>query len=420
MSDPVSSEVIEPSAREIPLGQNRDFKVVLGSQGASAIGDAVNFTALPLLVFALTGSGLMMGIVGALQTLPDLLFGMVAGALADRGDRRRMMFLADLGRAALTALIPLSVFLGWPTIVVILIVSSPLSLLRTFFLAAYTAAVPTLVGRSQISLANSYFEAIYSSGYIVGPAVAGILSSAIGPGPTLAIDAATFAVSSLGLAFIRRDLRAPMDRKRNPLIEEIREGITFIAGHTVLRAAILFWGLLSILTAPLVAALTVHITRDLGYDDAVLGFVLAAYGVGTVVSALLTTRVPGRPVAPFLLGGTVITGILLLGVAVAGSEPALLLVSALAGVSQSAVFLTYISLRTVLSPYELMGRIGSTARTMSLGLQPVGLLIGGILIDVTSGSFTIALMGGALVLLGLAFLAVADLRHATLRVPRGS
>jgi ENTS family enterobactin (siderophore) exporter len=181
--------------RDVPLGRNRDFKVVLVSQGASAVGDAVSFTALPLLVFALTGSGLVMGIVGALQTLPDLLFGMVAGAMADRGDRKRMMFLADLGRAGLTALIPLSVLLEGPTLAVILLVSAPLSLLRTFFLAAYTASVPTLVGRSQITQANSYFEAIYSTGYIVGPAIAGILSSTIGPGPTLAIDAATFALS---------------------------------------------------------------------------------------------------------------------------------------------------------------------------------------------------------------------------------
>ena len=93
-----------------PLARNRDFKVLLSTQGISSLGDAVSFTALPLLVLALTGSGLAMGVVGALQTLPDLVFGMFAGALAVRSDRKRMMFLADLGRAVLTALIPLSVY----------------------------------------------------------------------------------------------------------------------------------------------------------------------------------------------------------------------------------------------------------------------------------------------------------------------
>ena len=78
-----------------PLGRNHDFRVLLTSQGISALGDAVSFTALPLLVLALTGSGLAMGIVGALSMLPDLFFGMIAGALADRSDRKRMMFVAD-------------------------------------------------------------------------------------------------------------------------------------------------------------------------------------------------------------------------------------------------------------------------------------------------------------------------------------
>ena len=94
---------MRPRHHDEPLARNRDFRVLLSSQGVSALGDAVSFTALPLLVLALTGSGLAMGIVGALQTLPDLVFGMVAGALADRHDRKRMMFLADLGRAVLTA-----------------------------------------------------------------------------------------------------------------------------------------------------------------------------------------------------------------------------------------------------------------------------------------------------------------------------
>src|SRR5258707_819161 len=104
---------------EEPLGRNHDFRALLSTQGVSSIGDAVSFTALPLLVFALTGSGAAMGAVGALQTLPDLFFGMVAGALADRSNRKKMMFIADSGRAVLTALIPISVWLGGPTLAVI-------------------------------------------------------------------------------------------------------------------------------------------------------------------------------------------------------------------------------------------------------------------------------------------------------------
>ena len=403
----------------IPLTENRDFKVLLTSQGISSLGDAVSFTALPLLVLALTGSGFAMGIVGAVQTLPDLVFGMVAGALADRSDRKRMMLLADLGRAVLTALIPISIALGGPTMAVILLVAAPLSILRSFFLASYTASVPAVVGRGQIGRANSYFEAIYSVGFIVGPAIAGVLATTIGPGPTLGIDAVSFAFSAIGLLFVRRDLRAPVERPRGPLLQEIREGIDYIAGDPTLRSAILFWGAISILTAPLVSALAVHITRDLGYPPSILGLVLMAYGVGTVIGALISARTGTRgSVAPFLLGGTVVTAAALIVLAITPEVPVMVAVAIVSGVAQSMVLLTYLTLRTVYSPDALLGRIGSTARTISLGLQPIGLLAGGALIDLTSGSTTIVLMGISIALVSLVFAPVRGLRRATLQPVR--
>ena len=401
--------------REASLLENRDFRVMLSSQGVSSLGDAVSFTALPLLVLALTGSGFAMGIVGALQTFPDLVVGMVAGALADRSDRKRMMLLADLGRALLTALIPLSVALNGPTMAVILVVAAPLSVLRAFFLAGYTSSVPALVGRSQIARANSYFETVYSSGYIIGPAIAGVLATTIGPGPTLAIDAVSFALSGLGLAFVKRDIVAPVDRPREPLLTEIRQGIDFILGHPVLRTAILFWGATSIVTAPLVTVLAVRITRDLAYEASILGLLLTAFGIGTVAGALLTARLATRRhVGLVLLGGNLVTAATLLIVSITVEIPLLLGIALVAGVAQSMVLVTYLTLRTALSPDALLGRVGSTARTISLGLQPVGLLVGGALIDLTGGSTTLALMGLAVAVISLVFVPIGALRRASL------
>ena len=415
-SEPAAQPLAEPI--DVPLAQNRDFRVLLTSQGISSLGDGVSFAALPLLVLALTGSGFAMGIVGALQTLPDLFFGMVAGAIADRSDRKRMMFLADLGRAGLTALIPISVALGGPTMAVILLVAAPTSILRSFFLAGYTASVPALVGRSQIGRANSYFEAVYSAGYIIGPAIAGVLAATIGPGPTLAIDALSFALSALGLLFVRRDLRAPVDRPRRRLLTEIREGIDFIAADPTLRTVILFWGATSILLAPLVTALAVHVTRDLGEPPSVLGLILASYGVGTVLGSLLTARRIGRGrVAEILLGGNLVIGLALVVVAVSVATPLQIGAAFVAGIAQSMVLVTYITLRTAYSPDDLLGRIGSTARSISLGLQPIGLLVGGALIDLTSGSATIALIGVAVATIALVFAPIAAMRHATV-MPR--
>ncbi len=244
------------------LRHNRDFRIVLGGQAVSAFGDAISFTVLPLLVVALTGSGIAMGIVGALQMLPDLLLGLPAGALADRWDRRRMIILADLGRALLTALIPLSVLLGWPTMGVILLVTFPINALRVVFLAAWTAVMPSIVEVDQVGRSSGYAEAVFSASFVFGPAIAGVLVAVLGPGPTLAIDAASFVFSAVSLMLIRRPLRADRDGVDAHLLAEIREGIAYIVGEPVLRVVIPFWTVIAVATAPVASVVIYFLTVD--------------------------------------------------------------------------------------------------------------------------------------------------------------
>ncbi|HEY3522383.1 MAG TPA: MFS transporter, partial [Candidatus Limnocylindrales bacterium] len=242
-----------------PLRQNRDLRIFVAGQGISALGDAVSITALPLLVLALTGSGVALGVVGALGTLPDLAVALFAGALADRSDRKRMMLAADLGRAVLTALIPISVALGGPTMGVILVVAAPLSVLRAVFRSGYISSLPSLVGRPQLAPANALLETVYSVAFIVGPTIAGVLAAAVGPGPTIAIDAVSYAISSLGLFLVSRDLRPPADRAPSSIVADVREGIVHIVNDPLLRAAILVFSSYSAAIASVVAGLAFRI-----------------------------------------------------------------------------------------------------------------------------------------------------------------
>ena len=243
-------------ATDQSLRRNRDFLTLLVSQSVSVVGDAVSATAMPLLILALTGSGLVMGIVGAVSTAADFLMGTIAGALADRGDRKRMMFVSDLGRAILTALIPISVFLHGPTMAVILLVAGPLAIFRAFFRAGYLSSMPSLVGRSQLARGNGIVETAFSAAFIVGPALAGLLVTVIGPGETLAIDAASYAISSIGLVLIGRDLKAPADRRPSRVVDDIREGIVYVVRHPVLRTVILLFATSSAVLTPVAAAMT--------------------------------------------------------------------------------------------------------------------------------------------------------------------
>ena len=394
----------------------RDFRVIAFGEGVSAVGDAVTFTALPLLVLALTGSGTIMGIVTALQTVPDLVVGLPAGALADRWDRRRMMIVADFGRAALTALIPLSTLLAIPTIPVILIVVAPINVLRVLFLAAWTGAIPRLVGRSLIGPASSYMEAIFAIGFIVGPGVAGLLVSRIGAPATLAIDAVSFVVSAVALLFVRTPLRgeriAPADQH---LMADIREGLRFVREHRLLRAALAYWAAVGILTAGLVPSLTFLIEGERRQGPDAFGLVISAYSLGTLAGALVAARLTRGRLGILLAGGGVVIGTIVIGLTLVVPAGAVALLGFVAGVANTLVLISYVTIRASSTPDGLLGRVGATTRMISVGLQPIGAATAGILLDAVGGEVTMRLMGAGLIVaaIGAAF-------SSTLRSARGA
>ena len=399
------------------LAANRDFRVFLGGQGLSSLGDSITFTALPILVLSLTGSGFAMGIVGILQSIPDLLLGLPAGAISDRVDRRRLMLGADLGRALLTAVIPVTAVLGGPTMAAILLVTLPINCLRVVWLAGYAAAVAGLVGRSQVGRAQSILEATFNLGFVLGPAIAGLLSATIGPAATIGVDAVSFVVSSGALFLIRTSLRPPERAEPTHLVADILEGVRFVVHHPVLARVIAFWGLVSIGTAALVPALTFHVEIDRGLGSEVLGVVLSSYGVGSLLGALLAGRFVSGVLGRYLLVGTAATGLTLIVLAAGPPVPVMVACAFLAGVAQSNVLIAYLTLRTNHSPDELLGRVGSTARLVSIGLTPIGLFVGGILIDATSGAIALDVMGAWMLVAAVLFTASATVRGARSPTP---
>ena len=381
------------------LWHNREFRIVLLGQSISSLGDSISMTVLPLLVVALTGSGIAMGVVGVLQLLPDLLLGLPAGALADRWDRRRMIIVADLGRALLTALIPLSVMLGWPTMAVILLVTFPVNTLRVLFLAAWTAVMPSIVAPDQVGRASGYAEAIFSASYVIGPAIAGLLVTVLGPGPTLLLDALSFTVSAVAMVIIRRPLRAERRGAEQHLLADIREGVAYVVREPVLRVVVPFWTVISVTTAPIVPVTIFFLTIDRSADAGYVGLILSAYGLGSVGGALIATRFSHGRLGRMMLVANVASAVGILGFAFSAVALVQAGFAMFAGAAGALVFVPYITLRSTIPPNHLLGRVGSSARTISVGLAPIGTLMAGVLLDAIGGQATLLIMaiviGGA-------------------------
>ncbi|PZS01132.1 MAG: hypothetical protein DLM70_12425 [Chloroflexi bacterium] len=157
-----------------------------------------------------------MSAVESLQAGGALLFGLVAGVLADRWDRRRILLASSLGLAVVTGAIPVVAMTRGPVLLTVYLVAVPLSMLGVLFGAAYTASIPRLVGRIQMGQANAYFEAIESFSWIVGPGVAGILITRIGAASTLLIDAVSFLIGGASVRLIRFAGCEPMGPTNTP------------------------------------------------------------------------------------------------------------------------------------------------------------------------------------------------------------
>lgn len=395
------------------LLRDHDFVSVLIGQGVSAMGSAITMVAMPLLVLLMTGSGLLMGLVGILETGPDLLFGLPAGAYADRWDRRRVMIVADGGRALLTALIPLAVIAGLPAVPVILVVVAPINVLRVLFSAAQNASIPTLAGRERLNAGAGYFEAVWAFGYVLGPALAGVLIALVGPGPTIALDALSFAFSAGSVMLVRRSLVPPASvEPRRRVLVDVREGLRYVLGHRTLRITIAFYTALSLLMAPFVPAFTFFLVRDRGMDAGGLGLMVSVFSVGMLIGALAATKLKGQRLGLRMLIASLVLGV---GLAAGRLMPSALLLGLLGlavGGSYSLIEVSYVTVRLGASPEALLGRVSTVAKTASIGVQPVGLLIGGLLIDRVGGGATLAAMGFATIVMALAFGASRSMRSA--------
>ena len=246
--------------------------------------------------------------------------------------------------------------------------------------------------QDQVGRAAGYAEAIGSASFVIGPAVAGLLVTVVGPGPTLAIDAASFVVSALSLALIRRPLRADRRGVESHLLADIREGVAYVVREPVLRILVPFWATVSVAMAPIVPVAIFFLTVDRSEGAGVVGLILSAYGAGSVVGALVATRFTNGRLGRLMLVANVVAAACILAFALS-SQPVVQAAFALAsGVAGALVFVPYITLRSTIPPNHLMGRVGSSARTISVGLAPIGTLLAGLSLDALGGQMTLFLI----------------------------
>ncbi len=404
-----------PAARRRTLG--RDFWLYFSGQLISQVGSSFTLFALPLLVFKLTHSATNLALTTTANFVPYLLFGLVLGALSDRVNRRRMMLLTDLGRAAVIVVLPVLALSGALRVEDIYAVAFVQSTLGILFNCGEFAAIPSLVGGDDLVAANGRIMATNSAGQILGPILAGVLVTLMSPADLLFFDAASFVVSAASLAAIRRSFNAasrpgPANAGVASLLRDVRAGLHYVWSQPVLRSISLMMALINFVATTENSQLVLFAKRVLGASDSEVALLFAAGAAGVVVVSMSAGPIRRRlSFAVTALGALVISGLAVTAMALIGSYPAALVLWAASSGFGLLVNINTAALRQAIVPDEMYGRVVSIAQVLAWSAIPLGALAGAAAIQLSGSVVGVYAVTGALTaLLALSF-AMSPVAH---------
>jgi MFS family permease len=362
------------------------FRRLWTAAAVSTVGDGLTLTAAPLLAASLTRDPVSISLVNATSFLPWLVVGLLSGALVDRWDRRRTMWIVDLGRAAVVGGLAVAVLSGAASIPLLLVAVFLLGTGQTLFDGAAQAAIPAVVSRDPARLhkANGRMIGTQTVGQsFLGPPAGGALFAVVGWLP-FAADAVSFLSSSALVASLRGRF-TPGDEPESPPVRrsvraEIAEGLRWLARHRLLRTMALLACALNVAGAASYGLLVLLAQDRLGLGSVGFGLLLTAEAVGAVLGSLAAGRISR------LLGVTRTIGVAMLVQAIAtlivgltGTVAVAAGAMAVSSLSTGVWNVLGQSLRQELTPSRLMGRVVTAFRMVGLGGIPIGGVVGGLL-----------------------------------------
>jgi MFS family permease len=393
------------SVREVPrLYRNRDFVLLWTGQSVSELGSAVTWLALPLVaVLVLHASPVQVGLVTAAGTVAWLVIGLPAGVWADRLPRRALLLGTDAARALLMASIPLAWSLHRLSVGYLVLVAFAVGLLSVLFDVTYPAYLPSVVERRDLVAGNGALAASESAANVVGPGLGGALVQLAGAPVALLADAASFAVSAVGLALMRSggDGHVPASTAGRRLLPEVAEGLRYVRTHPLARSVAAAGTLANFVLGGYQALLVLFLARQVGLSAGAIGMMLtlSAVGgvVGSVISAPLAARV-GDARLMWMAAAVVAAGGLLIPLTSRGAGLAWYVAGSLTMTAAIAAFNVCVrSAMQVAAPDAMLGRVTASVRLFTRGAMPAGALVAGALAGWLTPRLALAVLMGLLV-----------------------
>jgi MFS family permease len=372
----------------------RDFRLYFTGQGISLVGTWMQRVAMAWLVYDLTGSALMLGVVGFAGRIPTLLLSPVAGVVADRVDRRRILYLTQSLSMAQAVALAVLVLSGAVAVWHVVALAVFLGVLDSFDIPARQSFFIHLIDDPQdVGNAIALNSSVFNLARLVGPSVAGILIAAVGEGWVFALNGLTY-FSMLAALLLMRVPPTELGHRGGGVLRNLGEGFGFAWRFPAVRAVLLLITTSSFFAVPFAVLMPVFASDVLGGGPGTLGLLMTAQGVGALAGALyLAARETTRGLGPLIAAAATVFGA---GLVLFGASSTIwlslpvLVVAGFGLMVQSAATNTF--LQSIVDD-TMRGRIMSLYTTAFVGVIPLGSLYAGWLAERIGARLTVSLGG---------------------------
>lgn len=365
------------AARLAPARLGQDFRWIWGATSVSNLGDGIVLAAGPLLVASITREPFAVALAAFLQQVPWLLFGMAAGAVIDRVDRRTLTIVVDLIRFTVIGLLALAVFAGVASLPVVLLAMFLLGTAETFADNAASTLVATAVPKEGLGVANSrLFGTAILGNQLAGPPVGAFLFG-VGMAVPFGVNALCFLLAAVLISRISRQV---VEREGEPraMRHEVAEGLRWLWAHAPVRTLALTITAFNVTFGAAMAVYVLYATERLGLDEFGYGLLMTASAVGGLLGSATYRWLEERfSLATLMRIGLVIETLTHLGLALTREPWLAAAIMVLFGVHAVVWGTTSTTVRQRAVPSRLLGRVTSVYLLGGVGGLALGSLLGG-------------------------------------------
>jgi MFS family permease len=379
--------------------KSRNYRLFFIGQGVSLIGTWMQVIALSWLVYDLTNSALLLGLVGFFSQVPSFFIAPFSGVLVDRWNRHRILIATQalsMIQAFILAFLTLS---GKITILQVILLSLGLGLINAFDMPARQAFVIEMVEkRSDLANAIALNSSMVNSARLIGPAIAGILVAAVGEGFCFLINGITFMAVIFSLLAMRLKKKSE-NKYSNNILHDIKEGFRYSFGFIPIRSILLFLGLVSFIGMPYTVLMPIFAKDILHGGPNLLGYLMSLGGIGALLGGIyLASRKTVVGLGRILAVATGIFGISLILFSTSRILWLSLLMMLVSGFGMIIHIAASNTILQTITEDDKRGRVMSFFTMAFMGMTPFGTLLEGALANWIGAANTVLISGGICIL----------------------